>query len=359
MAATTTITSILREFNLTPNIVGIVTTANLATITAAGYVTNEDANIQLLNNGEFQWLPSDIVLIYYSPNQIGFFTYDPVNFTFIELAPSSGLSDSLPSGNIFVGNASNIATGVAVTGILSITNAGVTSIPLTSAHILVGNGSGVAANVAMSGIVAITNAGVTSIPLASADLLVGSSGGVAAPVALSGDGTLSNTGVLTIGAGAITGSKIANNAVDYAQLALDVAATATVTLTATQIKALYDTPVQLIAAPGAGKLILIDNILWDIAFVTTQYTAGGVLAAQYGNTVHGAGPVASGTLAAASLNGVAASGFLSNGGIAGSLSVTATASLNTAVYLSNATQDFATGDSTAILYVRYRIVTPA
>ena len=359
MAATTTITSILREFNLTPNIVGIVTTADLTTITTAGYLTNEDANIQLLNNGEFQWQDSDLVLIFYSPDQIGFFTHDATNATFIALAAPSGLSDTLASGEIFVGNASNIATGVPVTGILSITNTGVTSIPLTSAHILVGNVSGVAANVAMSGIVAITNAGVTSIPLASADLLVGSGGGVAAPVALSGDATISNTGVLTVGAGAITGSKIANNAVDYAQLALDVGATATVTLTATQIKALYDTPVQLIAAPGSGKLILIDNILWDIAFVTTQYTAGGVIAAQYGNTAHGVGPVASGTLAAASLNGVAASGYLSNGGISGSLSVTAAASLNTAVYLSNATQDFATGDSTATLYIRYRVVTPA
>ena len=358
MAATSTITSILREFNLTPNIVGIVTTADLATITTAGYVTNEDANIQLLNNGEFQWLPSDLVLIFYSPNQIGFFTYDPVNFTFIALAAPSGLSDTLSNGDIFVGNASNIATGVPVTGILSITNAGVTSIPLTSAHILVGNGSGVAANVAMSGVVAITNAGVTSIPLASADLLVGSGGGVAAPVALSGDGTLSNTGVLTIGAGAITGSKIANNAVDYAQLALDVAATATVTLTAAQIKALYDTPVQLVAAPGSGKLILIDSILWDIAFVSAQYTLGGAIQAQYGNTVHGVGSPASASIAAATLNGVAASGFLANGSGAATLNAPATVE-NTAVFLSNATQDFATGDSTATLYIRYRVVTPA
>ena len=107
---------------------------------------------------------------------------------------------------------------------------------------------------------------------------------------MSGDATLSNTGVLTIAAGAVSGSKIANNSVDYAQLAVDVAATATVTLTAAQIKALYDTPVQkLIAAPGSGKLILIDSILWDIAFGTLQYTAGGAIQAQYGNTVHGAG----------------------------------------------------------------------
>jgi hypothetical protein len=283
------ITSIKREFNLFPNIVGIVTTSDLTAITTAGYFSSESANVELLNNGVWQWEPEDLVLIYYSAAQIGFFTYDATTDAFVALAANGGLSNTLSSGNIFVGNSSNVATGVA----------------------------------------------------------------------MSGDATVSNTGVLTIGAGAVNGSKIGANAVDYANLALDVAASATISLTAAQIKALYDTPVQLVAAPGAGKLIVIDSILWDIAYGTTQFTAGGVLAAQYGNTVHGAGPVASGTLAAASLNGVAASGFLSNGGIAGGLSVAKTASLNTAVYLSNQTADFATGDSTATLYVRYRVVTPA
>jgi hypothetical protein len=289
MTQTTTITSIKREFNLFPNIVGIKSTADLTTITTAGYLTNEEANIELLNNGVFQWELEDMVLIYYATNQIGWFTYDAANATFVALSPNGGVSSTLASTHILVGNASNVATSVA----------------------------------------------------------------------MSGDGTLSNTGVLTIGAGAISGSKIANNAVDYAQLALDVAASATVALTAAQINGMYATPVQLIAAPGAGKLIVIDSMLWDIAFVSAQYAAGGAIAAQYGNTVNGAGPAASGTLAAASLNGVAASGFLSNAGSSGLLNVAASASLNTAVFLSNATAAFTTGDSTVNLYIRYRVVTPA
>jgi len=283
------ITSIKREFNLFPNLVGIVTTDNLTTITTAGYFSTQSADVQLLNNGVWQWEPEDMVLIHYATNLVGWFTYDATTDAFVSWVANGGVSNTLPSGDILVGNASNIATAVS----------------------------------------------------------------------MSGDVHISNTGATTIQAGAVTGSKIANNAVDYAQLALDVAASATVTLSAAQIKALYDTPVQLVAAPGSGKLIIIDSILWDIAFVTTQYAAGGVIAAQYGNAAHGAGPAASGTLAAASLNGVAASGFLSNGGIQGSLNVAASASLNTAVYLSNQTGDFTTGDSTATLYVRYRVVTPA
>jgi hypothetical protein len=41
---------------------------------------------------------------------------------------SGGLSSTLSSANVFVGNASNVATGVAITGDVAITNAGVTTV---------------------------------------------------------------------------------------------------------------------------------------------------------------------------------------------------------------------------------------
>jgi hypothetical protein len=282
------ITSIKREFNLFPNIVGIATTDDLAEITTSGYFASQSDAVELLNNGVWQWEVEDIVLIFYATDLIGWFTYDATTDAFVSVAANGGLSNTLPSADIFVGNVSNIAT----------------------------------------------------------------------PVAMSGDVHISNTGATTIQAGAVSASKIAANAVDYAQIALDVAASATVTLTAAQVLGMYATPVQLVAAPGAGKLILIDSILWDIAFVSAQYAAGGAVQAQYGATIHGAGPQASASLDAATLNGVSASGFLANGSGAATLNAPVTVE-NTAVFLSNATAAFTTGDSTVTLYVRYRVVTPA
>jgi hypothetical protein len=281
--------AIARNFDGNPNIVTMVVDDTLMTITTDGYLTTPsiDAEIQLLQNGEFQWAATDLVLISYSGG-IAFFTHDATNNTFVANPPAGGVSSTLPSAEIIVGNASNVATAVA----------------------------------------------------------------------MSGDVHISNAGATTIQAGAVTGSKIANNAVDYAQLALDVAATATVNLTAAQINGMYATPVQILAAPGSGKLILIDSILWDIAFVSAQYAAGGAIQAQYGNTIHGAGSPASASIAAATLNGVAASGFIANGSGAATLNAPATVE-NTAVFLSNATAAFTTGDSTVTLYVRYRIVSPA
>lgn len=153
----------------------------------------------------------------------------------------------LPSANILVGSAGNVATAVAVTGDVTISDAGVTAIAATvivdadinaaaaiafsklaslaSANILVGSAGNVATSVAVTGDVTISNAGVTAIAadsivdadvntaaaiaysklasLASANILVGSAGNVATSVAMSGDVTISNTGVTTIGTGAV------------------------------------------------------------------------------------------------------------------------------------------------------------
>jgi hypothetical protein len=125
------ITAIGRYFVGDPNIVCVVTDDNLATITTAGYLTGAAiaADIAAINNGEFQWMDTDIVLINYAPDfLVNWFKYDSVNATFVANPAAGGLSNTLLNGRVFVGNASNVATGVAMSGDTTISNAGVVAI---------------------------------------------------------------------------------------------------------------------------------------------------------------------------------------------------------------------------------------
>lgn len=125
------ITAIGRGFDGNPNIVAIVTDNTLAEITTAGYLTSTEiaADIEALQNGEFQWQETDIVLINYAPDfLVNWFKYDATNNTFVANPAAGGLSNTLLSGRIFVGNSSNIATGVAMSGDGTISNTGVFAI---------------------------------------------------------------------------------------------------------------------------------------------------------------------------------------------------------------------------------------
>lgn len=206
------ILAIARNFNGDPNIVTIVTDDDLTAITTTGYWELPETvdSVASLQNGVWQWSDTDLVLIQYSPSLIGFFVYDSVNATFDALAPSGGLANTLQSANIFVGNASNIATGVAVSGDITISNAGVVGI---TAGAIVNADINAAAAIAWSKMAALT----------SAHILVGSAGNVATNVAVSGDIALSNTGVSTIQADAVTTAKILNANVTLAKLAAGIA----------------------------------------------------------------------------------------------------------------------------------------
>lgn len=125
------ITAIGRYFVGNPNIVAVVTDDDLAEITTAGYLTGDAiaADIEALQNGQFQWQDTDIVLISYAPDfLINWFKYDADNATFVANPAAGGLSNTLLNGRLFVGNASNIATGVAMSGDTTISNAGVIAI---------------------------------------------------------------------------------------------------------------------------------------------------------------------------------------------------------------------------------------
>jgi hypothetical protein len=78
------ITSIMRNFVGNPNIVTIVSTDALATITTSGYWTGDaiQAEVVTLQNGPFEWDATDAVLIIYSGG-IGWFTYDSATAAFV------------------------------------------------------------------------------------------------------------------------------------------------------------------------------------------------------------------------------------------------------------------------------------
>lgn len=184
------ITSISRDWGSEPSIVRITATNTLAEITTTDYLLDEADSIDALQNGEFEWLEGDLVAINYS-NGEGFFTRDAVNNTFDALPASPGsLSDTLQDGDIFVGSAANVATGVTPSGDITLTNAGVFGIA-----------AGAIVNADVNAAAAIAYSKLAT--LASGNILVGSAGGVPTSVAMTGDVAIVASGATTIQAGAI------------------------------------------------------------------------------------------------------------------------------------------------------------
>jgi trimeric autotransporter adhesin len=164
------------------------------------------------------------------PSNAQALVYNGTAWVFQPLA--SGLSSTLNSGQLFVGNASNVATGVTVSGDATLSNTGVLTIgndKITSANIPAGaiEASDLGPMGAASGQVLQFN-GSTWVPasgtglsssLASGQIYVGSATNIGTARALSGDATLSNTGVLTINNDAITSAKILDGAVTSLDIA--------------------------------------------------------------------------------------------------------------------------------------------
>lgn len=163
------------------------------------------------------------------------------------------LSTTLTSAYVYVGNGSNVATGVAVTGDVTISNAGVTAIgsgvivnadinvsaaiaqskmaALTASRAMVTDASGFATVSAatstevgyLSGVSSAIqtqlNAKLTST-LTSAYVFVGNGSNVATGVAISGDITISNAGVVAIAGGVIVNADVnASAAIAVSKLA--------------------------------------------------------------------------------------------------------------------------------------------
>lgn len=295
---------------------------------------------------------------------------------------------TLASGNVLVGSAGGVATSVALTGDVTVSNAGVTAIgsgvivnadingsaaidysklaTLSSGNILVGSAGNVATSVAVTGDIGITNAGLTSISsgvivnadvntsaaidfsklatLTSGNILVGSAGNVATSVAMSGDVTISNAGVASLASSAITSAKMSPAVLQYTF----------VPISAAQFNGMYAAPMLLVAAPGANKILVLDKVELLMTFVSANFANGGVAAVQYDSTANGAGLIASTTLSAATFFAAASTGFMFNTGV---VPQTFTNCVNKGLYLSNITGAFDTGDSTFVAHIWYKVIT--
>jgi hypothetical protein len=196
-------------------------------------------------------------------------------------------------------------------------------------------------------------AGSLADTLTSGQIFVGNSSDIATGVALSGDATMANTGAMTIAANAITTGKVANGAISSDKLAPTTIKYARVSLSAAQWNGMYATPVQIVAAQGAGTQIVVHAANLTMTFVAAQYAAGGVALLQYTNTANGAGTAATGTVAAATVNGLAASSALTLQGAQAAAAITAVQ--NQGIFISNQTAAFTTGDGTWVIDIWYSV----
>lgn len=151
------------------------------------------------------------------------------------------------------------------------------------------------------------------------------------------------------------------NGLEFTGTALDVPNTnliyAKVAMTAAQFNGMYAAPFLLVAAPGANKLIVVKQMLMAMTFVSADYASGGVVAAQYDSTAHGAGVLATNSEAAADFFAAASTSFLfegTNGNTVGALPFSTT--VDKGLYLSNATGAFTTGDGTWFVHLWYAII---
>ena len=124
-------------------------------------------------------------------------------------------------------------------------------------------------------------------------------------------------------------------------------------LTSAQIKAMMDTPVEILAGPS-GKAILVESVdfIMTRAAGQTGYTGGGVVNVQYKNTATGAGVATHADIAATIV--AQAEGITYTHRIGSVQSSIATADIvGQGLYISNKTAPFTDGQGTAKVVVRY------
>lgn len=169
-----------------PSIAYIQTTDTVATVTTTGYL-----NKIVAEGYQFSLPCIAVVSTKSSPSavpQVGWYEVQHVGSDW-SLDAGSNTGIALTDGHIFVGNASNLAADVAMSGDVLISNTGVTSIA-----------SGVIVNADINASAAIAYSKLAT--MATGSILLGNAG-VPTATAMSGDITIGATGVTAIGAGKV------------------------------------------------------------------------------------------------------------------------------------------------------------
>lgn len=131
---------------------------------------------------------------------------------------------------------------------------------------------------------------------------------------------------------------------------------AAVNLTAANLIAMGTTPVSILPAPGAGKVIFVEDIVFEMKRTATAFTNGGTVNFQYHTTTTSI-PHA-GTIAASVLTTAGAATTVTHlGPQTGSSGLLLPA--NEGIDITNGTAAFATGTGTATVFIKYRIITLA
>lgn len=206
------------QIGVVPAISRITCTDTLAQITTAGYLQSYINQGNTFSDGDFVLISSTVggASGLYRVALIGqtiTLSANTVVFNSIvnaDIAANAAIDFSklavLASGNILVGSVGGVATSVAVSGAITLSNTGVSTLS-----------SGVIVNSNINSSAAIDFSKLAALP--SAQILVGSSLNVATATAVTGDITIGNTGISAIAANAVTTSKIINSAVTLAKLA--------------------------------------------------------------------------------------------------------------------------------------------
>jgi hypothetical protein len=154
-----------------------------------------------------------------------------------------------------------------------------------------------------------------------------------------------------LGTDAVTQAKVADNAIGTAEL-IDANVTsakldeqlvqhARVSLTLAELVGTYTTSHLLVAAPAAGKKLILHRAVLAVDYGGTVLADGGAVHVQYDSTANGAGTKASNTLAAATL--IAATADTTFGFTPVDTTLTDSTTLAKGLYLATATADFTGG----------------